>query len=436
MKRLLVQTQLSNYDTNGKFILEADSGWQMVMGRVREMLKLNSELHIDVMGPWIDLNGQRQVITSPYDLNLDLFATGRLNYIEHWIQPNALKTRFDFHWQEVASSLNLDWHRSNPLLRYNAVYVNDPMHLKNFKALFSIEGGYQPKFFVHSHFIDNPECPKFPTETSLWLGQCEAAIRADHNFWQCRSSMDTFFSSMSKQFQPDVVDAVKEKSTPWDDGYSSTEINLPISMKKMRFTWNEWCEKTRGQKVIFVPNRIGGKGRSSDYTNCGRFMFELLPQLRKLRKDFVVICGNPNQKILNSELEEWCGENGYVSLVPDAFNRDEFKFVARHSHIALGLYDQDTYGGTVARECIELGCWPLWLDVNEYSSIAREAGNYPFMVAPDWSDFVTRLSTLIQSRQFGHAGSDDWNARLLDVVKRRCSYEATTPEAMKIMGLL
>jgi len=206
-----------------------------------------------------------------------------------------------------------------------------------------------------------------------------------------------------------------------------------VDLKNMRFTPEEWVAKTQGKVVIFVPNRIGGKGRSSDYTNCGKFMFDLLPELRKKRQDFVVICGNPSQKIFNTELEEWCCADGYVSLVPEAFNRDEFKFVASHSQIALGLYDQDAYGGTAARECVELGCMPLWLDVNEYSSIAREVGDYPYVVKPDWSNFVAVTNCLINYCQ--HPASPGWLPKLQQHVRERCSYEATTSATMARMGL-
>lgn len=446
MKRLLIQSQLSNYDTKGNFILECDSGWQMVMGRVREMLKLNPELDITVMGPNLGDDGQkRQVITDPWDINPDLWARygdegeNRLHYFEHNIIANALVTRYDFNWTALACGLNLGMQKIGQAPKWDVVYVNDPMHLRNFQAMFHVVGGYQPFFAVHSHFIDNPECPKFPKEASLWLGQVEAAIKADFNFWQCESSMNVFFESMAKQFQPHMVEAVKAKSLPWDDGYSQEEINLPPNMKNVRFDLNilkQW--KAEGKSIIFVPNRIGGKGRSSDYTNCGKFMFDLLPELRKRTQDYVVICGNPNQKIFNHELEEWCGKDGYVSLVPDAFNRDEFKVVAKMSDIAVGLYDQDTYGGTVARELVELGCMPLWLDVNEYSSIALEAGGYPFVCKPDWSDLVDRLEYMI--RVFREPAGDTrgmtrWLLALQNVVRQRCSYEATTPLAMAKMQL-
>jgi hypothetical protein len=447
MKRLLIQTQLSNYDTKGRFILECDSGWQMVMGRVREMLKLNPELFIDVMGPPLD---KANLVTMPHQVNPDLpwvikGSEGRIRYRQHPIAANALATRYNFDVADVATKLGLELHRHDKSLRYDAVYLNDPMHLRNFKVMFLLHAGYQPKFYVHSHFVDVPTCPKFPVDASLWLGQCEAAIKADWNFWQCESALKEFEVEARKLFRDEIVDSIMTKSTPWDDGYSAEEINLPPDMSNVRFDPNilvKWKEE--GKTIIFVPNRIGGQGRSSDYTNCGKFMFELLPQLRRLRQDFVVVAGNPSQKFFNSELEKECGPHGYVSLVPDSFTRDEFKIVAAHADIALGLYDQDTYGGTVARECIELGCMPLWLDNFEYSSIIRDAINAGFslksvLAKPDFSNFVEVASDLISKMKNSSLGEPGWIEgfkALQAVVRGRCSYESTTRDAMQKMNLL
>lgn len=427
--RLLIQTQLSNYDSNGKFILEADSGWQMTMGRVRQMLKLVPELKIDVMGPSTD-----QLITSPFILNRDLFQDygDRLRYVQHHIMPNALATRFDFDFDGLSKVLDL----KNPASRPDAVYLNDPMHLRNFKALFEVNTKKQPKFFVHSHFIDNPECPKFPTDASLWLGQCEAAIRADYNFWQCESSMNVFFESFSKTYNQDVLNFVRSKSSPWDDGYSSDEINSKIDQSNVRFDLNEFKRLINDKIVIFVPNRIGGQGRSSDYTNCGKFMFEILPRLREKRNDFIVIAGNPNQKFSNDELTSLCGSNGYLSIVPNALTRDEFKLVVKNSHISVGLYDQDSYGGTVARECVDLGCLPLWLDNYEYSMIAKES-RYHHLAKPDFSDIVDVASDLIDRVK---TDNGLWKNAIVDelrkIVRKRCSYEKTTPDVLRLMGLV
>jgi len=428
MKKLLIQTQLSNYGLDGKFILEADSGWQMNMGRVRVMLKSVPDLKIDVMGPTFD-----QLVTSPLILNRDIFDEfeGRLSYLPHHIIPNALATRFDFDYEGISKLLKLD---SSD--RYDVVYINDPMHLRNFKALFELKAKYQPRFFVHSHFIDNPECPKFPVDASLWMGQCEAAMRADYNFWQCESSMNVFFESFSKMYREEVLNMVVSKSCPWDDGYSYQEINTKVDNNNIRFDTEKFFEIIKDKIVIFVPNRIGGRGRSSDYTNCGKFMFDILPLLRKKRNDFIVIAGNPNQKFSNDELSTLCGENGYVSIVSNALTRDEFKFVVKHSHISVGLYDQDSYGGTVARECIDLGCLPLWLDNYEYTTIANLA-NYEYLANPDFSDIVDIADSLMNKIK---VESTNWKNETINklrrVVRDRCSYEETTPKVLKLMDLV
>lgn len=424
MKRLLVQTQLSNYDSKGKFILECDSGHQMIMGRVRELLKLNPELVIDVMVPQLET-----VVTLPQDINPDLPWNDRLFLIEHKIVPNALATRYNFNVEEIISVLKL---RTRHDL-YDAVYINDPMHLRNFKAAFHLGGRAQPKFYVHSHFVDVPSCPKFPVDASLWLGQCEAAVKADWNFWQCESAMNEFEVEARKVYVTDVVDSIMKKSSPWDDGYSMEEITSLPNMSNVRFDVNQlqrW--KDEGKKIIFVPNRIGGRGRSSDYTNCGKFMFELLPQLRAVRDDYVVIAGNPSQKFLNAELEALCGDAGYVSIVPDSLTRDEFKLVARYADVAIGLYDQDTYGGTAAREVVELGCFPLWPSLNEYSRIAREAAADNFLCKPDFSDVVSKLSEILDSRLVCMKTLP----RLRNVIREKCSYESTTHHAVQKMNLL
>jgi hypothetical protein len=428
--KLLAQLQLSNYDTNGIWILECDSGFQMVFGRIREMLKLNSELKIDVIGPI-----RSTLKTQPEDIVGDLFKTGRVKWIEVNLIANALATRYDFNLPEITGALGLGTEAHE---HYDAIYINDPMMLRHYKAMFFLYGKYKPRFYVHSHFIDDSKAPKFPKEASLWLGQCEAAIRADYNFWQCESAMNVFFDEMKDFFTSSVVEYVKQKSAPWDDGYSSEEINTPINMKNIRFDWSviaKW--KKQGKQIIFVPNRIGGRGRSSDYTNCGKFMFDILPELWKRNGNFIVLAGNPSQKFFNHELEKECGPHGYASLVPDAFNRDEFKLIASNSNIAVGLYDQDSYGGTVARECIDLGCVPLWLDNFEYSSITQAVGNWPYLAKPDFSDIVDKATFLLTVMRSGDTRQlAKWQQAFKDVVKKRCSYESSTPEAMKKMELL
>ena len=428
--KLLVQLQLSNYDAKGAFILEADSGYQMCMGRIREMLKLVPDMEIDVLGA-----ERYQLLTQPEDINPDIFATKRVKYIGIRIIPNALITRFDFNVIAVATILGL----GNPRhVKYDWVYINDPMHLRNFKAMFNVYGKYQPKFAVHSHFIDNPACPKFPTDASLWLGQVEASIRADINFWQCQSALDIYKEEVGQLLQEAVVDDVMLKSFAWDDGYSSAEVNLPIEKSKLRFDTKEVLSKLEDKTVIFVPNRIGGRGRSSDYTNCGKFIFEHLEELHKKMPNVVVICGNPSQKFSNKELEDEFGKFGFMSLVPDSLRRDEYLWVAKHSKIVLGLYDQDSYGGTASRECVDLGCIPVWLDNYEYSAIMADWSRIyrrpaPNLVKTNFSNLVDVIYNVTNN----HKNIMELDSNIFrELVYDRCSYESTTKVALERMGIL
>lgn len=423
-KRLLIQLQLSNYDSNKKFVLECDSGWQMMSGRILEMLKHNDELVIDVICPL-----DSQVKTKPEELimHFEQSFVDRINFLKTSLIANALVTRYDFNFSEIESLIKPN------ATEYTHVYMNDPMLLRHYKSLFYLAFKHKPKFVTHSHFIDNPENPKVPTEVSYWHGQVEAALKSDYNFWQCESSMNVFFESMSKQYSRELVEQVKNKSEPWDDGYSTTEINEPIDYNNLRFRIPE------DKIVVFVPNRVGGMGRSFDYTNAGKFLFEIVNEVYNEReKDFIVLAGNPSQKFSNDELDNMC--KPYLKLIPDTPTRNEYRYIARRSHINVGLYDNDSYGGTAWRECIDLGCMPLSIRMYEYKAILEKI-NYEWICKEDFSDIKRRMHELINfSKQYSKVIDDtvvfENDFGLRKEILERCSYEHTTKNKMKKIGLL
>ena len=429
-KRLLIQVQLSNYDTNGKFILECDSNWQIWAWRSREMLKLNPELEIDLLIP-----GAGQLMTRPEDFAAEAFGSGRLRLIYKHTLPNAPATRFDFDMPAYRALL-ID---AQPE-KYDAVFINDPALLPNFKALFFLYGKYVPKFFVQIHFVDHPIWSgraKFPVEVSLWDRQVEAMRKADINFWMCQPTADVVTEDMMKEYSATVVRDMLSHSHIWDDGYSQYEASLPFDPKNLRFDPEVVKRAFKDKVVIFCPNRVGGKGRTSDYTHIGEFLFEKLPELRKSRQDFVVIAGNPSQKFLNVELMEMCGENGYINIVPDAPNRDEYRWIRAHSDISVHLYDTEHHGGVASRECVESGCLPLWTNCNEYKHMAEAGGWKVGMCEPDRSNLVNVLDTLIWYVKDGKPEAvKEAHHNLREAVRNRCAFERTTPAAMKLMRLL
>jgi hypothetical protein len=373
-------------------------------------------------------------MTQPEEFAPEAFESGRLHILEKHTIPNAPATRYDFD-MKAYSEILFDEYQD----KYDAVFINDPALLPNFKALFFLYGKYVPKFFVQIHFVDHPIWSgraKFPAEVSLWDRQVEAMRKADINFWMCQPTADVVTEDMMKEYSGSVVHDMLAHSHIWDDGYSQYEASLPFDPKNLRFDPEKVNKQLEGKIVIFCPNRVGGKGRTSDYTHIGEFLFEKLPELRKFRQDFVVLAGNPSQKFLNSELEEMCGKDGYISIVPDAPNRDEYRWIRANSDISVHLYDTEHHGGVASRECVESGCLPLWTNCNEYKHMA-EAGGYDIgMCNPDRSDLVERLNTLMTYIRLQPSHARKTQEKLREAVRNRCAFERTTPAAMKLMGLL
>jgi len=425
--RILFQTQLSNF-INGKVGLAQDSGWQMCVGRIREMLKLSPDLKIDITGPRLE-----QLVEGPAKINPDLFTKDdRVIYKAHRVIPNALATRYDFNIDEMDSVLELTCNKQYTHMRYDVVYVNDPLLLRHYKALFFLRAGYMPRFVVHSHFVDCVSSPKFPIEVSLWLGQLEACQRADYNFWQCQTALNQFEEDARKLLKDEVVDEIMKKSSSYDDGYSIAEITSPINYDNIRFNIDAFLKATENKIITLFPNRLSRA--SQDYTNGIKLLDELLPQMYSRRQDFVLVCGNPNMKMTNDELNEKYAKFGYLKVGDNAFNRDEFKFIASHTNVSLHLYCQDTYGGTAMRECVELGCAPLFTDINEQESIANLAW-WPHTCNPDFSNFICVFDALCNTVHDQDEMHKINMSNLQNVIRQRCSYESTTKDAMKIMGI-
>jgi hypothetical protein len=152
------------------------------------------------------------------------------------------------------------------------------------------------------------------------------------------------------------------------------------------------------------------------------------------------LAGNPNQKFSNDELETLCP--AYLKLVPDAFNRDEYKTIASLNPISVGLYNQDSYGGTASRELMWKGTLPLWVDNYEYSTIAKMAGiPKSWLVQPDLSDIDEAFNCLLDSYYDDLKNSNN-TSKVIDVMKAlrgiayiRSSYEHTTANALSACGI-
>jgi len=370
---VLCQLQLSNYDLNGKYILECDSNWNICIGRIRGIFKYRPNWNFYVIVP-----EDFQIITTPEKLisNLDQQLQNQIFFIRLPLTDHAFKTRYDFSYQLIQNRLQ------SICDLIDIVIINDPMLLKNYKSVFYISGHKQPKFICNSHFIDNPENPKVPKEISYWYSQVSAAKSADLNTFQCQAAQDIFFSSMSIDFTNHFINIIRKKSVPWDEGFSLDEIMTEPNMDNVSF------ELPIDKTIVFFPNRIS---QYSDYTNAYKFM-NSANELYKNRQDFVVIFGNPSQKIPNYKLLELCKPTFFTK--EGSLTRDEYLYVIQNSNVNVALYLDDSYGGCANVECIAAGCVPVSPYVNNYKKYF-DLAEYPYSVKTDLSDLTEKLSEII-----------------------------------------
>lgn len=404
--KILWQLQLSCYDANGKFVLTADSNWQIFATNVSQIAKLDSTVMIDVILPDVD-----QCLEDPRMLLNDLGVGEQVSFIRIPIIPNAPATRFDFPYSLLLKLLS-------PLSSYTHVYINDPLLLPHYKALFHLNKG-KPKFILQTHFLDSPMARVVDPELSYWYGTVEACDKSDLFFWHCNSMQNVFKQALQMEFLPAVVDRLMKKSDVWKAGYSIDEIRKPIRPTKLRFDPQE----LEGKTVVWVPNRVGGLGKSFDYTNNGKFLFEIVPEIWKRRQDFVVIAGNPNQKISNDELAAACP--AYKKLVAGIVNRDEYRWLSQRADIVVGLYTNDTNGGLASLESIEFNALPLFPDIFEYK-VYFDAVNWPqeCRVAPEMTNIVSVFSRIIDCAKNQSLVSKQRELRTF--IRQYAAYENTT----------
>lgn len=421
--RTLYQIQLSNYDPCGKFLLTGDSNWQMAMTKLPYMLRAIPDLVIDILSPNFDDCIENPMERLRSDVPSDLLD--RVNLIPVSIARNALRTRYDFNWNEYAAALRLT------AKEYTNVYVNDPMLMRHLKALFYLEWKLSPKFIVQTHFLDSPINSVVPPEVSYWHGQVEAAVRADVCMWHCKAMQDVFLEAMSLDYSRRLINQVTDKSVVWKDGYSINEIRKPVNFNNVRFDWAKVKREIGDRKIVWVPNRVGGLNKSFDYTNNGKFLFEVVPKLWQSRRDFVVFAGNPNQKISNDEIESLCP--AYHKLHSTALNRDEYRLLASSADVVVGLYLNDTNGGLASLEAIEHSAIPLFPDVYEYST---------YFNAVDWPKDLRVDSQLenivdVTSRVISVARTDQASKlhnSIREFIRGYAAYENTTAEMVDIFG--
>jgi hypothetical protein len=83
--KILWQLQLSNYTKEGKFVLSADSNWQIFITKALELIKIDNNIQIDVIMTELD-DCLESPIKALYDIGI---STKNIHPIHIPIQANG-----------------------------------------------------------------------------------------------------------------------------------------------------------------------------------------------------------------------------------------------------------------------------------------------------------------------------------------------------------
>ena len=407
---IFIWCQYSNYDKNGVYSLHNDSNWNVMSGRFDLLFDNMRELDNIYINAPINRREHTMELLQSYK------HKDKIKIINYDSPNHAFKVRYHFDymfWEKELKDKNID-----------IVLCNDPMQVKNFKCLFKASYNVNIPIISYNHFIDNPSEPKVPKEIQYWYSQVSGAIAADLNLFTCRSTFDLLFKEMHTDFKDNVIHYVKSKSTVWDAGYSIADVegNFDINFQ------NKVKELKKNKTLIFFPNRISV---FDDYTNGKKFI-ELCNELESINKDFVVVFGNPSQKMSNDDIKTLCKPN--IKISDKALYREEYRALLKEVDICVGLYKNDKYGGCSWREGIHAGALPYALNVYEYKDHCK-AVKYPYIGEPDFNDIISKLDKLIKYCQSTPRMSRDiWN--LKDRIINKCSYEHTIKKVIDDIRLV
>lgn len=400
---ILWQLQLSNYFANegedSKFSLTGDSNWTVFISKAKAMLELDPTIKFDIVMPENWKCHEDYLV-----LLIEHGIAHAVNVIQLDIMCSALSTRYDFDYVQLESDLAVNAEK------YTHVYINDPCLTANYMSVFN-SFGLRPKYITQCHFLNTPSNPLVPTDVSYWWRTVEAYFKSDLMIWHSEAQENEFFAALS---HCGVLHADITKSFVWKSGHSIAGCNRIICMDNLRFDPDVL---ENGKPIVWLPNRIGGLGKSFDYTNNGAFMFDT--DFADL--DFIIVAGNPSQKISNDELAEQ--EPRYMKLVDGALNLDEYTYLSRRADIVVALYTKDSNGGIAVLEAIHNNVIPMMTNVNEYKKYF-DSVNWPFWarVGSGLNNTADVLHELLTNRDvFQH---------YTDAVKRyvdeHMSLEATT----------
>lgn len=350
---ILYCPQISMYDKQtGKLTPEADGNVNMMRNTILEWHNNRPDDKFYVLLP-AELQGKSILKILPNITPI---------FINSYV-VSARINRYNFPMNEIVSLLYKD-------LKFDLL-INDVIELTgNFKQMFKINFGYEPKIISNIRHVDEG-------------GYSDYIYRVIDGIKQ--SDITTILSeSMKKKLIRQITNAGL--------GYGYTDEMLyygrmtvfepSISYDEI-MKYRNMCQiKDLRKAIITFPGRlsIGEEKR----TNWDKFQ-EAILKLREERQDFEVYFTDPNNAMEIKDVD-------WIHTIPK--DRDTFLRLLLKTDIVVSLMNVEGFGGISIREALLMGCLPVIPYVDEYKSMAPE-GYHGFAHEMTVEELVYRLEWAI-----------------------------------------
>jgi hypothetical protein len=339
---ILYVLQQSIYNNDGKW-LTADSNIQMMRGIFKELLnKTDWNFHVLVgkLDDFADIKSYKEIVDSD-----------RVHFIEYNFPVDAFLNRQNF---DVIAFDKM----FKQLPKIDIVWNNITELSRNIKTYLYYKK-YDCKLITTCFWLDAPTIgqEKVPQNISYDWRQFDGFECSDLAVFTCDSTNQAWYKNARNKFCQEYTDKILEKSTIWDFGYSSEELDYYKTDDKF------------DKKTILFLNRMSG----INYTHHLEFI-EALKILKQIRKedDWQVVFTNPSQKMS----WEFLKTVPNIHIAHKSYNRQQYAELLWRSDISVHLYETELYGGCAHREAVHCDNYIVSPKLFEYANI--QGKDYPF----------------------------------------------------------
>lgn len=331
---ILYYPQVSMYDKlTGKYLPEADGNINMMRNFIKEWKNHKPNDNFYVLLP-----KTKEMITYAYD---NMYYAKPIFYDNY--SKSARTNRFNFPMFEFKTLLDIN-------IRPKLV-ITDVIELaRNFRALFNVELGYNPKIISNIRHVDEIDLRNAKYDYTFRV--IDGIKTSDYTTILSQSMKDILLKNISYLLHAELVDEVGDNLEVFEPSISWKELD--------QYKVTHLPDKEN--KIITFPGRLN-KGEERR-TNWDIFQQAIL-KLREERQDFTVYLTDPN----NSMTKEF-KENVVDWVKTINKDREQFLELLNETSVIVSLMNIQGFGGISIREGLLMGNTPVIPYNQEYIRMA------------------------------------------------------------------